>query len=157
MNNYLFTDTKYINNLDIEKLIYILNHVFPDFYYKYNRLCRDAISFYYSGHCTSFARILYAIFNENVSFFAYNSHVITKIGNNYYDIRGCVNNIIKIEDYQEYSKEEFGFLEQELDKLDDYSIEIEKELITFGKKKLKELKIIHNENLIRKLTTKINR
>ncbi len=141
-----------LNNPDIiEKFITALTSIFPDFYYKYNHLHRDAISFYYLGHCPSFARILYAIFNGNVSFYVSESHVITKIGDNFFDIRGYVNDRINLSDYQEYSLEEFGFAEIKLDKFEDHSIEIERDLIFWGKLKLNQIILNHNQTLIKKL------
>ncbi len=141
-----------INNPDIiEDFITTLASTFPNFYYKYNYVHRDAISFYYLGHCPSFARILYAIFNGNVSFYVSESHVITKIGDNFYDIRGYVNDRINLSDYQEYSLEEFSFAEIALDKFEDHSIEIESDLIFLGKVKLNEIILNHNQYLIKKL------
>ena len=143
-----------MNNQDIQEIIkdcdyvlqiiQILNNIFPDIYYKYNGYSRDAVSFYYYGHCASFAKVLYNIFTNYATMMDNGSHVIVKIGNYFYDINGCINNLIDINEFRECPINYFPIIELMLTKPDNHDEEIKEELTKIGKNELK--KIVYNHS-----------
>lgn len=127
---------------------------------KYNHYNRDAISFYVSGHCPSFARILNDIFYDLGTFYddftfkkKNHGHVITKIGNHYYDAFGIVDYYVlnNPKQFQEYPKKDFSYLEETCCKKDEHNDEIQEELIRYGKNILHSLLINHSNCLTKKL------
>ncbi len=61
----------------------------------------DVYSYYLAGHCPSYAQILYNIFNDTqtINFYTIEDsrrgvHIVTKIGEHFYDVRGVVDSII---------------------------------------------------------------
>ena len=106
----------------------------------------DSRDFYLNGNCNSFAIIMYEIFGDCVKFYHRNknntTHTIVKIYDNYYDIRGCINDKIDINEYIEYSLNEILYqieIHNVFSHNMDHENEIEADLIAIGKKKLQEL------------------
>lgn len=128
---------------------------------KYNQNNRDANSYYLAGHSPSFARILNDVFYDLGTFyddFSYKGknhigHVITKIGDHYYDVSGNLDHYLQNnpEQFQECSKEYFPYLEETCCKKDEHNDEIQEELIGYGKDVLQNLLINHSDCLTRKL------
>lgn len=61
----------------------------------------DVYSYYLTGHCPSYAQILYNIFGdtETIEFHAEDkkgTHIVTKINDHFYDVRGNVNTLIDL-------------------------------------------------------------
>lgn len=124
----------------VSRILSVLNDAFPNIFYKYNKTWRDAYSFYLYGHCATFARILYEIFDGNVTIMDSNSHVVVKIGDLIYDVRGCVNDQINKDEYRDCPIEYFGFVEMLFTKPDDHDKEIANDLIQRGKKEIQDLR-----------------
>lgn len=127
---------------------------------KYNHYNRDAVSFYLTGHCPSFARILNDVFYDLGTFyddFDYKGekigHIITKIGDHYYDVSGIVDYYVENnpKQFQECAKDYYSYLEETLCKKDEHAVEIQEELIAYGKGIIQSVLIHHNNCLIRKL------
>ena len=62
-------------------------------------------SYYYTGHCNLYAKILSDIFGEYSTVYDKSSHVITKIGSHYYDVRGLVDGMYDMNEFYETPKE----------------------------------------------------
>lgn len=139
---------EFINNpVNVQSVIMVLNINFPGLLKKYAGYDRDAVSFYLYGHCTSFARILYEIFNGNCAIYDDFSsesenregHVICKIGDHFYDVRGCIDQTPTLENYKECPISRFPFIEDMHGNSTDHDEEIKEELIAIGKKAIEAL------------------
>ena len=156
-----------LNFIDSLKLKFNAD-VFP----KYNKtnkgvpLFRDAESFYLWGHSPSFARILYETLGKNCQFyedFSSNAsqtigHAIVKIGEHFYDASGIVDNLIEQypDNFTQCSNETFLFYEEFYCSTHEHDSEIKEELITYGKQLYLQMISNHNEELTRKLVTKVS-
>lgn len=134
---------------NVLEVIRAIDTAFPEIFMKYNHYERTAESFYYGGHCVSFAQILIEIFGKEHAL-VYTSgsniidHAITKIGNNFYDIIGNANGeyanprsepyiACPDTDYLNYICETMTNAREEHD------YEMRPELIEIGKKKVHEI------------------
>ncbi len=124
----------------VSYLIEELGMVFTQVFHKYNGRKRDAYSFYLTGHCASFAYVLYHIFEGHAQIMDSDNHVVIEIGNHLYDIRGCVDYLANREDYRECPIDYFPYVELMLSTRADHDNEIREELITIGKEIIKKMK-----------------
>lgn len=130
----------------VAEIIEALATAFPAIYQKYNGFPRDPYSFYMTGHCPSFARILHEIFGDKATIMDSTGHVITKIGNHYFDIRGLIDGFEDIERYRECPIDYLPMVEMVLGSSADHDAELIAELVAIGKNKVLEFgKIIEEE------------
>lgn len=109
---------------------------------QYNGYKRSAYNFYMFGHCASFAHILWSVFDGKGTIYYSDSHVITKIGNDFFSVLGEVNEEYRHPSdgsfYEELPFEYLKFVEQILSTGADHDYDIQKQLIDIGKKKVHE-------------------
>ena len=147
-----------ISNPDnIIKVIDVLNDSFDMLYLKYTLESlkktnpvmnidytkldlHSALSYYQNGHCASYAKILSQIFNQAIK---YNSseHVIVRIANHFYDVRGLIDNIVTSEFHITTEDDEKQILETQFGLPDALEKPIEKDLIEIGKEELNKIYI----------------
>lgn len=134
--------TEIINDENVVlAIIDTLRNSFKDVLIKYVPTSNhNALSFYLTGHCPSFAKILYEIFEGNCTILDDGAHVITKIGDKYYDIRGFASNYEDISKYNECPIEYFPMIEMFLGKTDDCDEKIMQDLISIGKDEINKIK-----------------
>ncbi len=129
-----------VNNPDaVDNIIYHLRQAFPRIFRRHNHAPRDPYSFFLYGHCLTFARILYEIFDGHVNFLVSPGHVVTVIGKDIFDINGCLNPAtLDIDKYSERSYEDLNLVAGALWRPDDHDEEIKNDLIEIGKARLEE-------------------
>lgn len=138
----------------ITELIQILNNNFKDIYYelfikkllalkvkniKYELINKDAILYYTTGECDAYATILCEIFGEYATKYNSSNHVVTKIGNHFYDVRGIVDNYVK-KDFHITEIGDLYYIDVSFGKKDNLSKPIEEQLIMIGKDVLEKYK-----------------
>ena len=138
----------------ITELIQILNNNFTYIYFElslknlqklkieninYELITRDAISYYKTGECDVYATILCEIFGEYATKYDSDSHVVTKIGDHFYDVRGLVDHYVK-KDFHITEKEGLGHIDNSFGKRDNLSKPIKEKLIMIGKNVLEGYK-----------------
>ena len=88
----------------ILSIIKLLNDNFNKLYNKYqnellkklkipvsnNDIPYSPYEYYLNEHCASYSRVLYNIFKEDATQYYSSEHVVTKIGNYYYDVAGLI-------------------------------------------------------------------
>ncbi len=143
------------NTENVLNIIAILKDAFEkEIFFKYNGYFRDFESFYYNGHCVSFAIIINDIFGGDFyDDFTYplgnNGHVIIKIQNHFYNSTGIVDYLVdtKTNNFSLIDKKYFPYFKEIYYNKDDHSEEIEKELIDIGKKALRKIEVNHSHNM----------
>ncbi len=150
---------KLINNPNnVVEIIKTLNSHFKDVYFDikseklekagitgvpYNEIAiHDAISYYTSNECNSYATILCELFGKYATKYNSSSHVITKIGKYFYDASGIylvINNFHPtLEDDLYYIETNFGREDSQLIKsIEDKLIIIGKQILASYKNKTK--------------------
>lgn len=128
-----------------ELVSYVIDGIvasFNNIYVSYAKQNRDPYSYYLTGHCASFAYVLYKVFEGTARIMdsTVEGHVVVKIGEHVYDVRGCVDSEINIENYQDCPIEYFPYVELTMTKDDDYDKEIREDLIKIGKEAIGKLK-----------------
>ncbi len=90
-----------MNNDNIENYINCIVSIFPDLINNINPKAayHNAYSYYLNGHCYSFAKILQTLFPESTLYYNQN-HVIVRIDEHFYDIRGCVDEEVLCQKFQ---------------------------------------------------------
>lgn len=120
-----------------------LREAFPEIFMKYNNYKREANNFYMFGHCASFADILSEIFKGYATQYSNGGHVITKIGEDFFDILGWANgeylNPREGGKYKAWIDAPLEYDFCDLTSKDDHDYELRMELIQIGKRKLQEL------------------
>lgn len=116
------------------------------------------INYFLYGHCNVFAQILAQSFEKDLEGIFTDTkdiHVISKICNHYYDVRGQVDNIENIDNYIQRSNDEikpYEYLAQHLKEIaiGNYDGKIDKYLIELGiaaaKERIHQLKSLDNIN-----------
>lgn len=101
---------------------------------------KDPYSYFLDGHCTTFVKILDDIFDGNLEIYSNQYHVIVKIGDNFYDVRGMIPRET-ISDYQYIDHEYFIYIEEigSLGNNDKTAINIIPDLVEIGKNKYNEV------------------
>lgn len=149
----------------ITELIQILNNNFTDIYYelfikkllalkveniKYELINKDAISYYTTGECDAYATILCEIFGEYATKYNSSNHVVTKIGNHFYDAHGIVDNYVK-KDFHVTEIGDLYYIDLAFGKKDSLSKSIEEKLIKIGKDVLDKYKEYEKSKIYTKL------
>lgn len=130
---------------NVLQVIQAMRDSFDEVYKKWNPMddYRDVDSFYLTGHCASFARALTEIFGESAMVYDTHAYVITKIGNNYYDVLGDAYGEHEAPreggTYRECPIEHLGMVENVLTTSALHDRDIRDDLVIIGKKKLYEL------------------
>ena len=96
----------YLNNVD--KIHAVINEIVDNIILPQEQ---DVYSYFLHGHCNIFINILDNIFQDDISFY-YNestNHIIGKIGNNFYDVRGYLNTS-ELDGYTYIEKDYFYYL-----------------------------------------------
>lgn len=120
-----------ISNEEIEELQKQKESYIPDLY-----------SHYLEGHCVSYSDILCSIFDGYAVRYRNKDHVIVKIGEHFYDVRGLIDDIVLADEFEIVNDNEaLGNMYNNLAPLKKDSVEkaVEEELISIGKEKLSEL------------------
>ncbi len=141
-----------INNPNkVVELINILNDSFENIYFgltmknllelgidniNYELITRDAISYYKTGECDTYATILCEIFGPYATKYSSEDHVVTKIGNHFYDVRGLRDNYVG----NDFQKESPYYIDVHFGKRDNLSKPIAEQLIMIGKNVLDRYK-----------------
>ena len=134
-----------INNIDLViNLIEALKDRFVEIRLKYEPNEHTNVENYYmTGHCSSFAKILYFIFENYTTIYdsKYEGHVISKIGDHYYDIRGLIDNLVDLKTYQECPIDYLPYIENIYLNTSNYeqNVKIEQEMINTGKQILQKM------------------
>ena len=144
------------------------NTVFSRYNYGENKqpLTREATNFYKKGHCPSYARILFEIFEGQCTFYedfsssttgADKGHTIVKIGNHFYDVFGVVDYYVKEENnsFKPCDNASFPFYEEYHCCKHEHDEEIKQDLILLGRQFLQKITLTQHENLTRKLINKL--
>jgi len=147
---------KNISVFDVLDVISALNDNFCNLYLKYTieimkkaNLPEEAFKeinvhnpyqYYLNGHCPSYSRILCEIFKGDAIVYCSSGHVITKIGEHFYDVRGEIDDLVTKE--FTIANDDLGlhYIELMFGIKDSVETPIEKELINIGKKVLMERK-----------------
>ena len=83
-------------NLVIEEIINKFSEVYltKRYFGEFPNPCKEAFRLFTSGYCSIFAMILKGVFKEQAEYYLYEDgyirHLIVKIGEYYYDVRGVV-------------------------------------------------------------------
>ena len=126
-------------------IINLLNDNFSELYNKYqNKLLKklnvtefkinyleSPYDYYLNGHCLSYSKILCNIFKENAIQYYSSDHVVTKIGNCYYDVGGLINPQ-DIKNYNIVNENGYNYINMMFNNSDNIEREIEQELINIG-------------------------
>ena len=144
------------NTMDVLEIISTINKNFDNLYLKYSMQNmikanikvtdlkdipkHDVFNYYLYGHCPSYSRILCEIFKDNATVYCSSSHVITKIGEHFYDVRGIVDDLVTNEFTDADCAQGLLYIEMMFGVKDNVEAPIENELINIGIKKLEELK-----------------
>lgn len=129
----------------ILSIINLLNDNFNKLYNKYqNELLKELnisvsndnipyspYNYYLNGHCASYSRILCNIFKEDSIKYYSEDHVITKIGNYYYDVAGLINPQ-DIKNYHIVDEIGYHYINTWFNNSDYIEKQIEQELINIG-------------------------
>lgn len=129
----------------ILSIINLLNDNFNKLYNKYqNELLKELnipvsndnipyspYDYYLNGHCASYSRILCNIFKEDSIKYYSEAHVITKIGNYYYDVDGLINPQ-DIKNYHIVDEMGYDYINTWFNNSDYIEKQIEQELINIG-------------------------
>lgn len=139
---------------NIINIITTLNNSFNNLYYKYTlenlqkcniknvdynfikqQITPNVYQYYLNGHCASYSEILCNIFGKYATKYNSSNHVIVKIGENFYDVRGLINDIVD-EEFHITEKLDSFYIETSLGIKDELEKPIEKALIDIGKEEL---------------------
>ncbi|HBA37893.1 MAG TPA: hypothetical protein DCY94_04140 [Firmicutes bacterium] len=125
----------------VMEIIQTIAEAFPTIFEEINHYARDAYSFYHDGHCTTFARIMYEIFDGHAMIMDSRSHVIIRIGDRHFDITGCIDGLVDMDEFRDCPIEYFPMMEETsgLGRKDDHDEELAQIFIKLGKAKLLEL------------------
>lgn len=137
----------------ILSIIKLLNDNFNKLYNKYqNELLKklnisvsndnipySPYNYYLNGHCASYSRILCNIFKEDSIKYYSEDHVITKIGNYYYDVAGLINPQ-DIKNYHIVDEIGYHYINTWFNNSDYIEEQIEQELINIGLNHINEQK-----------------
>lgn len=137
----------------ILSIINLLNDNFSKLYNKYqNELLKklnisvsndnipySPYDYYLNGHCASYSRILCNIFKEDSIKYYSEAHVITKIGNCYYDVAGLINPQ-DIKNYHIVDEMGYHYINTCFNNSDYIEEQIEQELINIGLNHINEQK-----------------
>lgn len=137
----------------ILSIIKLLNDNFNKLYNKYqNELLKklnisvsndnipySPYNYYLNGHCASYSRILCNIFKEDSIKYYSEDHVITKIGNYYYDVAGLINPQ-DIKNYHIVDEIGYHYINTWFNNSDYIEKQIEQELINIGLNHINEQK-----------------
>lgn len=129
----------------ILSIINLLNDNFSKLYNKYqNELLKklnisvsndnipySPYDYYLNGHCASYSRILCNIFKEDSIKYYSEAHVITKIGNCYYDVAGLIYPQ-DIKNYHIVDEMGYHYINTWFNNSDYIEKQIEQELINIG-------------------------
>lgn len=96
------------------------------------------ILYYLNGHCPSYANILCEIFGEYAIKYNSNDHVVVKIGEHFYDVRGLIDNLIT-DEFRKTEIDDLVYIDIYFGIKDSLEQPIEKELINIGKNALEQL------------------
>lgn len=137
----------------ILSIINLLNDNFSKLYNKYeNELLKklnisvsndnipySPYEYYLNEHCASYSRILCNIFKEDSIKYYSEDHVITKIGNYYYDVAGLINPQ-DIKNYHIVDEMGYHYINTMFNNSDYIEKQIEQELINIGLNHINEQK-----------------
>lgn len=110
----------------------------------------DVYSYYLTGHCPSYAQILYNIFGdtEKVEFYFLGNvmsgvHIVTKINEHFYDVRGNVDSEIILKSDSKFNYDYMGAMQEYYGNNDKIDCLLIDKLSEIGKKqKIKTLSIV---------------
>lgn len=137
----------------ILSIINLLNDNFSKLYNKYqNELLKELnipvsndnipyrpYDYYLNGHCASYSRILCNIFKEDATQYYSSEHVVTKIGNYYYDVAGLIYPQ-DIKNYHIVDEMGYHYINTCFNNSDYIEEQIEQELINIGLNHINEQK-----------------
>lgn len=86
-------------------------------------------SYFLTGHCNIYAKILVDIFGDDAMPYDNNDHIITKIGEEYYDVNGFYPRFLVDETFRESPKE---YLCEKMFGLGNYDSRIDDRIIEVG-------------------------
>ena len=146
-----------ITEYKIISIISLLNEKFNELYYKhtinelkkanihiddYSKLnMHNPYSYYLNGHCPSYSRILCEIFKDKANIVVYynEGHVVTKIDDHFYDVRGQVDDLIDKTFLSVDKPEDMMYIDLYFGIKDSLEKPIEKDLISIGKTELNRI------------------
>ena len=131
-----------LNDVDkVDHMIYMFQVLFDDIASRYTKNVGHTVSSYFTtGHCGAFARLLINIFEGNVEIYVGNGHILTKVGPSYCDITGCHKELPTTANFEKYSLDEFELIEDVYRTNDEIELKIMEDYYTIGKKMLEEYK-----------------
>lgn len=145
-----------MNEITISAILSIINLLNDNFSKLYNKYQNELLKklnisvsndnipyrpydYYLNGHCASYSRILCNIFKEDSIKYYSEDHVITKIGNCYYDVAGLINPQ-DIKNYHIVDEMGYHYINTHFNNSDDIEEQIEQELINIGLNHINEQK-----------------
>jgi len=137
--------TKYNIHKDSKQVINIINLIEKNFLniaQKYNLNVQNASAYYLTRNQNSFMQILLEIFNYEIEIYGSDQHLIAKIGDHFYDIRGCVD-CINLEQFNLCSIDEIIKVRSNI--IDE---QIKQEMILIGNEYIENL--YNNKKLVKK-------
>lgn len=137
-----------MNEITISAILSIINLLNDNFSKLYNKYQNELLKklnisvsndnipyrpydYYLNGHCASYSRILCNIFKEDSIKYYSEDHVITKIGNCYYDVAGLINPQ-DIKNYHIVDEIGYHYINTWFNNSDYIEKQIEQELINIG-------------------------
>lgn len=137
-----------MNEITISAILSIINLLNDNFNKLYNKYQNELLkklnisvsndnipyspyNYYLNGHCASYSRILCNIFKEDSIKYYSEDHVITKIGNYYYDVAGLINPQ-DIKNYHIVDEIGYHYINTWFNNSDYIEKQIEQELINIG-------------------------
>lgn len=137
-----------MNEITISAILSIINLLNDNFNKLYNKYQNELLKklnisvsndnipyrpydYYLNGHCASYSRILCNIFKEDSIKYYSEDHVITKIGNYYYDVAGLINPQ-DIKNYHIVDEIGYHYINTWFNNSDYIEKQIEQELINIG-------------------------
>lgn len=145
-----------MNEITISAILSIINLLNDNFNKLYNKYQNELLkklnisvsndnipyspyNYYLNGHCASYSRILCNIFKEDSIKYYSEDHVITKIGNYYYDVAGLINPQ-DIKNYHIVDEIGYHYINTWFNNSDYIEKQIEQELINIGLNHINEQK-----------------
>lgn len=147
-----------VNSMNVMNIIETINNNFDNLYCKYTienlkksnvvnveteydfikqHCIPNVYEYYLNGHCVSYADILRNIFEQYATQYNSSYHVITKIGEHFYDVRGIIDDLVTNE-FHITEPQDIAYIDIHLGIKDEIEMSVEKELINIGINKLNQ-------------------
>ena len=121
-----------------------------DIQLNYSNFSYSPETYYLNGHCPSYANILCEIFGEFAEKYNSDDHIIIKIKEHFYDVRGLIDNIENINDFHKTENGDLFYIDITFGIKDNIEKPLEKELIKIGSETLEQIYNISKQNKLTK-------